>query len=151
MTNFLQWEQNTGNNMPIKREDSWGISWNCGMKCAVVSAHLGLIFLPHGCEGAEGEEGNWTDEKVKSFNQCRCSTVWLHILLRGRLNPEHQPHVCSWAWPCPWQWEIPLLQGPGPRRCRWVVATEHCGHQGEVSRAPLNLQDHPVFLSGMSV
>lgn len=60
--------------MPINREDCWGISRNCGMSCAVICAHPELIFLPHGWEGREGEEGNWIDEKVKLFTQCRCCT-----------------------------------------------------------------------------
>lgn len=60
--------------MPINREDCWGISWNCGMKCAVIRAHREAIFLPHGQERREGEEGNWINENVKLFNQCRCCT-----------------------------------------------------------------------------
>ena len=60
--------------MPINREDCWGVSWNCGMKCAVIHAHSELIFLPPVWEGTEGEEGSWIDEKVRLFNQCRCCT-----------------------------------------------------------------------------
>lgn len=51
----------------LNRENCWGISWNCGMKCAVIHAHASWLWRREW-------GGKLIHEKVKLFSQCRCCT-----------------------------------------------------------------------------